>query len=251
MKKVIRNLFLFFASLPSVSARTSSDYVVEEILQKGQEIFTPIFEILLGTSSYDDFFFAKILFFLLLFVVIFAILKKVELFKKTEKFNFLIAVIISLLAIRYISEEGFFAGILLPYTTLGLAIITAIPFIIYFWFVHTGMKGSFGRRMAWIFYGIIFISLWISRSSELSTELNWIYILGLIALVVTFSFDKSIHKYFGTAKASKLKRRFVLKRIADIEADLSRYRMIVDPSDETRGVIRKLEKNYRDALGEL
>jgi hypothetical protein len=251
MKKRIQGLFLFFMSLSFASAQPDSSNVTNDLIRVIQGILTPFFEVLLGTSSYDDFFFAKILFFLLLFIVIFTIFKKVELFEKVEKLIPIISLIISLLAVRYISEEGFFSGILLPYTTLGISIITFLPFLIYFWFVHTTVKTSIGRRFAWILYGLVFILLWGSRRSDLTSGMNWIYFLGIVIIGLIFLLDKNIHEYFGTAKAAKLKRGFILKQIADIEADLTKYRSIIDPSGETKQVISKLEERHRELRKEI
>lgn len=251
MKKRIQSLFLFFVSFPLVSAQYYSNNVADDLIRGAQDVLTPLFEVLLGTSSYGDFFFAKILFFLLLFIIIFAVFKKVEIFERVEKLVPVISLIISLLAVRYISDEGFFAGILLPYTTLGISIITFLPFLIYFWFVHTTVTTSTGRRFAWIFYGLIFILLWGSRSSDLTSGMNWIYFLGIAIIVLIALFDKSIHEYFGTAKAAKLKRGFILRQIADIEADLAKYRAIIDPSKETKQVISRLEERHKEVLKEI
>ena len=220
MKKSGLSLFLILASLPFASAQYFSiEEGMRQFVEGMQELFTPLFEGLLGTSSYDDFFFAKILMFFLLFIVLFAVMKKVELFEKMKGVGPLIALIISLLAVRYISEEGFFAGILLPYGALGIAVLTFLPFLIYFWFVHKSVKTGLGRRVAWILYAIVFVFLWGSRSSDISTESNWIYFTTLIIMFIVFAFDKTFKSYFRTHEIGKFKLAAHEKAIASLQSE--------------------------------
>jgi len=220
MKKRVSSLFLILASLPFASAQYFSiEEGARQFVDGMKELFTPLFEGLLGTSSYDDFFFAKILLFFLLFIVIFAVMRKVELFEKMKGIVPLVALIISLLAVRYISEEGFFAGILLPYGALGIAVLTFLPFLIYFWFVHKSVKTGLGRRVAWILYAIVFVFLWGSRSSDISTESNWIYFTTLIIMFIVFAFDKSFKSYFRTHEIGKFKLKANEKVIAALQSE--------------------------------
>lgn len=237
MKKRVSSLFLILASLPFTSAQYFSiEEGARQFVDGMKELFTPLFEGLLGTSSYDDFFFAKILFFFLLFIVIFAVMRKVELFERMKGIVPLVALIISLLAVRYISEEGFFAGILLPYGALGIAVLTFLPFLIYFWFVHKAVKTGLGRRVAWILYAIVFVFLWGSRSSDISTESNWIYFTTLIIMFIVFAFDKTFKTYFRMHEIDKFRQVSKDKRRREIKREMFEL-----AEDWHKGVIKKSE----------
>ncbi|MEK6858423.1 MAG: hypothetical protein AABX53_00750 [Nanoarchaeota archaeon] len=243
--------FLLFAS-PLVSAAPFGDiqFLQEQAINSIKQFFTPIFEVILGTSSFDDFFFAKILLFLLIFMVILSVLKKIEMFKE-KRMGTLVSLIISVLSIRYMPEE-FVGGVLLPYGTLGIAIATFLPFLVYFWFVHQSVNGGAGRRIAWIVYGIVFLFVWGTRpAGQISSASNWLYVAGFAAVFLSFSFDSSIHSYFGSARAVAITRRHKLKQLADLEHDLQKYRSIQNPSREVETIIRQLEYRYRALSSEL
>ena len=61
----------------------------------------------------------------------------------------IVALIVSILSVRFMSENNFILGLLLPYTTLGVALITIIPFLIFAYGVHTTGLPGIGRKIAW------------------------------------------------------------------------------------------------------
>lgn len=252
-----RRVFGFFLGLFSIQL-ASAAWFPGDIRQIGEEglrfigdFFAPFFEVLLNTSSYDDYFFAKILLFLLIFIVVFGVLKSLKFMGENKKVVGLVAFIISLLTIRYMPSE-FIGGILLPYTALGIAITTIIPFMVYFWFVHKSTMGGTARRIAWIVYGVVFLLIWLTRPAEtISSASHWLYIAGFAAIGASFFFDKNIHAYFDTAAAAKYSRQHKLKQIADIEAQLEKYGAITNPSEHTRSVLRELEHRHRELVREM
>jgi hypothetical protein len=177
--------------------------IVNSVIDFYKNFFGPIFAALFGQYYSDEFLFAKILLFFLLILVISFILQKSHLFGQKKGLTFLIALIVSLLALRYLPENDLINGILLPYGVLGVALTTFLPFLIYFFFVHQSVPGNFGRRAAWAVYGIVFLILISFRWGSLSPASEWIYICGVILVILAFLLDKSIHNYFAT---SELKR---------------------------------------------
>lgn len=161
-----------------------------------RSIFGPLFEPILGISQFDEYFFMRVLVLILLYVVIWAILKKIPLFKEYNFISFLIAAIISILGMRYIPETKFINLILLPYSTLAVALSIALPFMIYFFFVHFSITSNAGRRIAWLFFAAVFFGLWITRTDTIG-DANIIYWFGIAAVILVFIFDKKIHVYFA------------------------------------------------------
>lgn len=250
-KRVLWGIFLFLLLMPLVSAQLPNPRdAIELTIAAGKEVFTPLFEALLNTSSYKDFFFAKILLLLLLFMVVFGLSKKIPAFRDNKAVGFTVALVVSLIAVRYISEEGFIAGILLPYGALGIAITSFIPFMIYFWFVHESVPGGFGRRIAWILYGVIFVLVWGTRApGEISEQSTWIYLLGFIAVAVSFVFDKTLHGYFRTHEMNLFIRGANQRTIASLQAEYLNILYVNSYQANQRRA--DLERQIRDLGGSL
>lgn len=213
-------IIVILALLPQISAAGYSSYGnflqdnVGKAIDLAMQAAIPFFELALGQGYTTDFFLAKSLLLVLIFIIVFFVLRKNSLFDNDSRKGaaIIVALAVSLLSVRFIPENEFMNGILLPYTTLGIAIATFLPLLIYFLFVHNSVPGTFGRRAAWAVYGIIFLVLWLSRSTPEMNDSNWIYILGIILVVLSFIFDKSIHKYFNLMDYARTK-----KQIADAE----------------------------------
>jgi uncharacterized membrane protein len=159
-------------------------------------IITFVTEILLDVGQIDEFLFAKLLLFLVVFIVVYNVIKRNAILGGEKKISLVLSFLISLLSIRFIPESEIISAILIPYSTLGIAISFFLPFLIYFFFVHQSVPGSFGRRAAWITFAVFFFALWGYRSSDIGTA-NTIYGIGTAILVIVFLFDGSIHKYFS------------------------------------------------------
>ncbi len=243
-----RGLLGVFVGLFSIRL-ASAAWFPGDIRQIGEEglrfigdFFAPFFEVLLNTSSYDTYFFAKVLLFLLVFMVVFGVLKSLEILGKNKKFTGLLAFIVSVLSIRYLPSE-FIGGILLPYSTLGIAITTIIPFMVYFWFVHKSTMGGTARRIAWVVYGVVFLLVWLTRpAGDVSSASHWLYIAGFVATGASFFFDKGIHAYFDSATAAEYARSHKRNQIAHVEASLAKLQEISNPSPHTKKAIQDLEK---------
>ena len=235
-------MFAFFLIklLPLVSAygfgsgsfdlRQGSDQVIRWV----QDFATPFFEILIGDYSGGEFFFAKILILLLLFFVINFILKKVEMFENQSGVCFIIAAVVSILAVRFISENEFTSGILLPYGTLGVALSTILPFMLFFYFLHVTNMGSIGRRLGWIFFGITFIALWSTRFDSLSPTMNQIYGWTSFVIFLALIFDRKIHHYFAAHELSLFFRGANQKTIAGLQAEYLAILNVQSPQANAR-----------------
>ena len=201
MKKRRFVLFLLFigivALLPFISALELRD-VIDKSIKGMQDVAIPVFGAAFGAGSVD-FFFAKLLLFILLFVVIRTVLKSVPKLGENKNVAMIIALVISILAVRFISQNDLTEGVLLPTGTLGIAIITILPIIIFFFFIHnSGITGSV-RKFAWIFFLVVYIGLGITRIN-VSSDAFWIYLVGIGIIIFAFLFDKQIKGYFKIAE---------------------------------------------------
>ncbi len=237
-------ILLLFAILifPLVSAQSDIGgrlrHGMEDVLNWIEEIMSPIFEVLLNTSSLDEFFFAKILLFLLLFMIIITVLKKVPNIGENYGVVFIISLVVSILSIRYVPNNDFFRGMLLPYSVLGVALIVFLPFLLYFFFVHYSVLSTFGRRAAWAVYGIVFLVLWAIREygQDSIGAANFLYMIGIALVILAFIFDKQVHKYFGLHELGRARGMHKQKLKRDILREMNQL-----ASDWQAGLINKAQ----------
>ncbi len=211
------SLFLVL-SVRLVSAATPN-YYMQYFVDWINSNYGPIFGALLGTSSVNDFLFTKVLLLILLFAVISMVLKNITIFRGQRSITFLVSGIVSILAVRYMGEDSFIIGALLPYGALGIAMTILLPLIIYFMFVNTSVAGGFGRRFAWFVYGVVLLLLWGSRS-DMSSSADWLYLLGIGFVLLNLLFDKSIHAYFELGGVARARRGMVRGRRLELQREL-------------------------------
>jgi len=120
-------LLIAFLLIPSISAVGEFDQVKEvftKVIDSSLGILTPFFKKIIGNYSSSEFFFAKILLLILLTLIVKNVLDKTPLGEDNKKISLLIALIVSILAIRFMNQNDFFESVLIPYGTLGIAITT-------------------------------------------------------------------------------------------------------------------------------
>jgi len=148
--------------------------------------------------------FAKSLLFILLYVILFAISSKIPLTRDGPAWiKFVLAFAVAILATRTISAD-MIAGILLPYTAMGISMSVIIPFILMFYFLHEMVTSRIIRKFGWIFFAIVMFGLWMSRSSEIGT-MNHMYLWFTIISLVLLTLDGTIHKFWMSMKHGKEK----------------------------------------------
>lgn len=205
MIEILIAIVLFFLSIPLASAvwYGTLGSAAEQFLFSLQEFLGPLFEALLNTSQFDEFFFYKLLLFFLMIFVVYLALKNVPLFKDNTKIARFVAIIIALIAARYLTEIDLIETILISYGTLAVALTTILPFMVYFFFVHNTVKSGVGRRVAWIFYMLVLLGLWINRYDAISEVGNFIYFGIFVASILLLVFDKKVREYFMLSEMQK------------------------------------------------
>ena len=253
MKRGLGILILVLLILPFVSAAGEFEQardILAKVLDSALGFLTPVLEKVLGDFSSSEFFFTKVLILILLILIIRAVLDKTPLGEDNPKVSILLALIVSVLAVRFMSQNKFIESVLIPYGTLGVAIVTILPMVIFFYFIHNTKVGTFGRKVFWAIYGITLFVLWISRSRELPATANWIYILSFIAIVIFIFMDKSIHGYFGMHDFDKYSKELNEKRIWELKEELydlgEKERKGVITSKEYKKKAKKLKRDIKE-----
>ena len=186
------------------------------------DILSPFFQKVIGDYGSSDFFFSKILLLILLVIITRNVLDRTPITGDNKKVSLIISLIISILAIRFINENNFFGAIFVQYGALGISIVTILPMVIFFYFVHNTNVGTYGRKVFWTLYAITLGAIWISKQSEIPNVANWIYGLTFVAAIIFIFFDKSIHSYFGLSGFKKFERESNRKRIREVKAELDK-----------------------------
>ncbi|MBI2629382.1 hypothetical protein HYW74_04840 [Candidatus Pacearchaeota archaeon] len=224
----ILSIIAFFSIINFVSAQPQSNFFesldlgigITQIIYQMTEFFRPIFEFLLGPYASTQFFYAKVLLLILMFVFVYWALDRLPLFQGYRSITLVIATAVSILAIRYLSENDLILGILLPYGTFGVVLTTLIPFFLFGYMIHaTGMPGI-GRKVGWGFFGIVFFILWRTKAGEIGDISNYIYTGTLIGVAVMLVFDKSVHAYFRGLEMKEFEKQTYEAEVANLQREL-------------------------------
>ncbi len=229
MKKYAIGFFVFaFMMLPFASAqfggfgdfRQASENVVRFI----EDFFGPIFGALFNTTSFDEYLFVKALFLIVLFLLIRFSLSNFPRLGERQGVVIVISLIVSILAIRYLGDISIVKTILIPYSVLGIAITSIIPFIIFFYFIEASDSSAI-RKFGWTTFFVIFSALAISRWNDLRVSggyfdgwsAAWIYFIIAIIAGIFLIFDNRIHTarmVKGLLKISDREKRIKAANIA-------------------------------------
>ncbi|MDO8563557.1 MAG: hypothetical protein Q7R87_00955 [Nanoarchaeota archaeon] len=224
--------FLFLSSF--VSAQLDVPGAIQDVISKTTEIAKPIFGVFVGEYSTDQFFFTKVLVMILIFVLVKVSLKAIPRFKELGGVVTIIAAVISILAIRFMKEEGLFAGILLPYGTLGIVLVTMLPFIAFIYILHAGKASGAIRRLGWLIYLGVFVALFISRYDTINDLGRTIYYVVLGAVLLALIFDKGIHEYFRAHELSMFYQSAQARTIAGLQSEYLDILSLDTPEGERR-----------------
>lgn len=222
---------------------------VQSTINAATSIGQPVFSALIGDYNTSSFLFTKFLLALLLFVVIDVVIKNAPMFRGHKGVAVIVSLVISLFAIRFMSENDLINGILLPYGTLGVAIVTILPFFVFFYFVHKTEMTAVGRRLCWIFFGITFLVIWGSRTVYISPTLDTIYLITFIGIIIALIFDRGLHGYFGMFEGNRENRMMYTNRIAQKEAEIAR--LISSGVDLNQPDVKRAITSLREQIKEL
>ena len=208
---VVFGVLIIIGLIGVVSAASDMATDFGNMMKEFGGVLGVFFSALLGTTNDGTMFFARCLILIVVYGIIYMVLGKISLFEGSSFLLFFTAGAVAVLGVRFL-DSGFISSILVPYSALGASIAIFFPYLIYFAFVHTSVRGVFGRRAAWIIFGIVLVGLYISRYSvnpdmDLITGengYNSISLLGLVFVILAAAFDPQIHNYFGAFKTGRI-----------------------------------------------
>ena len=263
MKKLFGVFVLGLLMFSMMASFVSADIVtdIQGGIKDGYSVVEPALKFVVGsTGESPELFLAKILLAIIVFSIVWMALKKIAFFKENDWSMWTVGIAVSLLAIRWLGNESIINTIILPYSVLGVALTAGIPFVVYFLVVKDFNKTM--RKLAWVFFMVIFVVLWIMRSGKSAEAagsiggpigaFSWIYLaaagLGLVVLL----FDGTIQKMIGRAKMER-GRAYTNRRLIDVQMDViedadKRYANNKIDAADHEGRIKEARKKIDDLL---
>ena len=253
-------VYLFVAIILSSFVSAQAVNSAQDFINDVADVLEPVAKWVVGpldpTASFDSsqLLFAKFLLLILIFAIVWVALSQVEILRSNNFILIIVSAVVSLLATRWLGDTSLVQAILLPYSTLGIALSVAVPFLVWFFIVNLAVgqdKPAIFRRLAWALFGIIFFVLLIARWSQISAVGIWIYALTLGAAILMASLDGTIQKFMASYSAEKVINEAAWEEVKSLRRKLKQLE-----SDLAGGVIdaRKYgrdKKRYMDRLKEL
>ena len=198
--------------------------------------------------------FARLLLLIIFITVIFSTIGKLSFFSKSKGVLWIVSLGVGILAVRFFSPQ-MVATVLIPYTALGFAVTAIIPFIIFFFLVNVGMKNNRAivRRVAWIFFAVIFIGLWI-QSPTGDQNFKHIYLVVAIVAIIMMKLDGTIKRFFHEIEVEGKLRVFddkeYFRRKKENKAFYESYLSLVSTGNEkdykkAKKIFEQIEKNEK------
>jgi hypothetical protein len=192
MKKSRLTFTVFFSIVllsVIVSAQVNLEQGSRQIINWIQDIFGPFLQALFGSSEYI---FEKFLFLFIIMAFIYVSLSKSKMFDSYPGVIWILAITISFLSTRYLTQVQYFIGLLIPYTALGVVLTAGIPLLIMFFFIESIDSGII-RKIFWIFYTVVFVGLWISQYARVGW-IGWAYFFSAFLSILFLIFDGTIRR---------------------------------------------------------
>lgn len=183
--------------------------------------------------------FVKFLLMIIIIIFGFLSLNVLDFFDDHKGLSFVLSLIASLLAVRWISADGIIDMILLPYSALGILFSVGLPFVIVFIGIHKGLKNQPGivRRIAWIFFGLIFLGIWGTRMGGItgivenlltgwkdsSYSWYWVYVVTAVLAFIMALMDGTIRGFFAKVQADKLANVNRIRSRAQLQREIEEY----------------------------
>jgi hypothetical protein len=247
------SLVLVVLMVGVVSAQSSLAQTIDSFLAGGEGIIKFLVGDVTFISGADpgEVFFVKLLVFMLILALVSLALQRTPLFISKPGLSVFVSIVVSLLAVRFITTEALINFIWLPYGVLGVVLSSILPFIIGFYFIQS-FDSTVIRRIGWVSFMVIFILLAVLRWDDLLINgplgigsLGWIYlIIGLISGLLIF-FDPNIHAMLVEAGLSRAASHDARRQVADLTQENVEDRERIANSRDAR-TRRTLEEDIRD-----
>ena len=216
-------LTIFASSFASAYYFPSARQVSQSVITTYVDVFEPVLQALFGGyggwSGY--LLFERFLLFIVLVSIIYVILGRVALFESQKMVRWIVSIVVPLIGMRYVDYISLDA-IITQYQVLAIALTSVLPFIIFFYFVHSiARHSSTVRRICWIIFIAVYFGLWSTTQNELSSQIYfWTVAVSLFCLF----FDRYIERWFRMRMFARREEETVIGAIADTNEKIGKIR---------------------------
>ncbi len=196
--------------LPALTQGTFAKFVYDAI----SSVFNLVGEVLFNTDV-GGAFYTKVLVFILIFMVLYPVAKRVKLGGDNENVNMIIALIVSVLGVRFLTDK-LVNLILIPYGVLAITISSIIPLILLYTFSESALKDhKWMQKILWTLAAVSFIGLWIHRFSSVGAAANLYLITAFICLIMLIYEKKlTVHSLiYGHLSAAILNTEILISNL--------------------------------------
>jgi len=240
----------FVSPLVSADIGTEIGKFVEGFIGAAKPIINPI----LGETPSGQYLFAKFLFFLIVLAIVWTALSNVDFFEEKTWVLAVISIAAAILSTRFLTTEEIINTILLPYSTLGVVITAGLPFVLFFILVNIGWKEQPAvlRRVAWIFFIVVFIGLWITRAGDTSTmkmgNLAYVYPITALLAFIMILFDGTIHRFFVQLENEKVGKQTARESVTELRRKINQAQVDLTNKIITKKEYGKLVKGWQKQI---
>ncbi len=256
-------MFIILTSFISATIPENIKAVTDEIALGA----TPILSLIVGDTPTGEFLLIKILFFIMLFAIIYSITRQIPVFSEYESLPWIISLVISIIAIRFLGTEYIVNFVWLPSGVLGIALACLVPFIIFFYFIES-FDSRLIRKVGWSLYAVVYIGIAMVRWDDLATGMNtiaggnqvplwianlgWIYLATATLAILSVFLDRPIRRMIIGKDAQQARANANLSERGEIRTEIKRLTTALGnaPNDKEAAKIRKrirdLERRSQD-----
>jgi len=195
-----------------VSAAGPLTQMVTDFFNGLVEILKPYLEAILGQvapvagADVGNIFLAKLVLAIVLVALVYYTLSLVETFKSKPWILWILSLGVSILGVRFLDAETV-KTIILSNSVFAVAVTAGLPFVLFFLFVEKGLKAPdhapIVRKVAWIFYTVVFLILYSMRADELG-QIGLIYPITAGVAFIMALFDGTIQGFFLRSRIQRM-----------------------------------------------
>ena len=227
----------------------------EQTINSVVEGFNDFTRFLLGDISgatSGEYFFVKLLVFILILSLVTIAVQSVPAFEDKRAISIIIALAVSLIAVRYITTAQLINFIWLPYGVLGIVFSSILPFILAFFFARR-FNSPIITKVFWTAFGVIFLMLGILRLNDLSIgnewyqNLAWVYVIIAILSGLLIFFDQSVRTrmFMSSLKGTRDRRARVEAAELSHRIDELKEQLAHATADAARDIRREIKDKER------
>lgn len=177
---------------------------------------------------------------LLLWIVLYSVVRQLDLFQGSPLISFVISLIVTLLSFIYLRNQPTFLNLIAgQYAAVGAVILVVIPFLLAIYFTAWVSRSLIIAKGIWlaffVYYAIIFLSIWGKSTTGFFSEDTVWYLGSAIASLILFFYIPYMRKGFLWIKAQSDE-----EKADETTGDLIRgIRMLGDAGREGAGKPRR------------